>query len=461
MGWALGQLIHQRYNLQRCLRDRSGHQVWLALDSQSHDTVIIKRLTFEGKLQWDDVKLFEREVQTLKHISHPQIPKVRDSFSIETPVFQLCFVEDYIVAPSLQTFLNREKYFSQPQIWLIAAQILHILIYLHGQTPPILHRDIKPSNLLITAEKVVYLIDFGAVQIHPRLTGIIDPPTVVGTYGYTPIEQFAGEPTPASDLFALGATLIHLLSRKPPIVSGTQTLAIQIPPELPLHSQRLQWLATMTAPQARDRFPSAAQALQALQSANTAHADFLSHSQPSDARSRISIEIENDALILEIEPRWNRNTLAPSDLLLILGLSYLPLLLGSFVGLFGFSVLGTPLAGGGLGSLLMLGGGFPAFLGSSVLIRNLSQIKLICTAADLKLQRSVVGINVVSNRWSWSEVRDLQSFAHRPDDCSTVLHRISGQAIVLAQHLSCEDAELCLQKVERWKIAKQRTLEPN
>ena len=70
-----------------------------------------------------------------------------------------------------------------------------------------LHRDIKPSNLILGEDEQVYLVDFGAVQdkVAPSCTTF----TVVGTYGYTPMEQFGGRAVPASDLYALGATLIH------------------------------------------------------------------------------------------------------------------------------------------------------------------------------------------------------------------------------------------------------------
>jgi serine/threonine protein kinase len=75
--------------------------------------------------------------------------------------------------------------------------------------------NIKPSNLIINSENNVYLVDFGAVQSRGAVTGVTF--TVVGTSGYAPLEQFWGRAVPSSDLYALGMTLIHLLTGIVPI----------------------------------------------------------------------------------------------------------------------------------------------------------------------------------------------------------------------------------------------------
>jgi Serine/threonine protein kinase len=86
---------------------------------------------------------------------------------------------------------------------------------LHELSPPVLHRDIKPSNLILDDSEQIYLVDFGAVQAQASVTGVTF--TVVGTSGYAPLEQFWGRgAVAASDLYALGATLIHLLTNTYP-----------------------------------------------------------------------------------------------------------------------------------------------------------------------------------------------------------------------------------------------------
>jgi serine/threonine protein kinase len=161
--WSNGALIHSRYRLIRRLDQRRGegprpgHQVWLAEvvaegSVSSPSSVVLKTLAFGGDIQWDEIKLFEREIQVLKTMDHPNLPRLIDAFSLEKPVFTLCLVEDYIPGPSLQTFLDRQHPFTPGQVWAIAEQVLEVLSFLHAHHPPIVHRDIKPSNLLFTAK---------------------------------------------------------------------------------------------------------------------------------------------------------------------------------------------------------------------------------------------------------------------------------------------------------------------
>ena len=119
---------------------------------------------------------------------------------------------------------------------------------MHQLNPPILHRDIKPSNLLLGEDMEVYLIDFGAVQARPNAAGRTF--TVVGTYGYTPMEQFGGQAVPASDLYALGATLINLLTGIAPSDLPQHDLRIQFRDRLSLSVDHklINWLEKLTEP---------------------------------------------------------------------------------------------------------------------------------------------------------------------------------------------------------------------
>jgi len=213
------QCLKERYQLQEKLgRTAAGRQTWLATDLQSNEQVTVKLLAFSPEMQWEELKLFEREAQVLQALNHPRIPRYRDYFSLDQeaglqlPWFGL--VQDYIPGYSLQELLDKNKRFSEKQVRAMATQVLDILIYLHELSPPVLHRDIKPSNLILGEDKQVYLVDFGAVQAQAAVTGVTF--TVVGTSGYAPLEQFWGRAVAASDLYALGATLIHLLTGTAP-----------------------------------------------------------------------------------------------------------------------------------------------------------------------------------------------------------------------------------------------------
>ncbi|MDX2099026.1 MAG: serine/threonine-protein kinase [Leptolyngbyaceae cyanobacterium bins.59] len=261
-----GHVLHDRYHLQKKLGHNAGRQTWLAEDTQvsPSELVIVKLLTFGGDVQWENLKLFEREAQTLKELTHPRIPCYRDYFSIDDHSLWFGMVQNYIPGRSLKELLAQGEGFSEEVAQQIAIDVLEILIYLHARLVPVLHRDIKPSNLIAGEDGQIYLVDFGAVQSQGVAEGATI--TIVGTYGYAPVEQFGGRTVPASDLYALGTTLLHLLTGIPPSELPQRDLRISIPESLNLSLSFASWLNKITEPSLERRFTSAAEALEALKS---------------------------------------------------------------------------------------------------------------------------------------------------------------------------------------------------
>jgi serine/threonine protein kinase len=267
------QVLQGRYQLKQQLGNNAGRQTWLAVDlaTQTREQVIVKLLPFSPQLHWDDLKLFEREAQVLKHLNHPYIPKYRDYFSTkpstsgELPWFGL--VQDYIPGDCLQQLLNKGKRFTEAGVKKIAIQLLEILIYLHELSPAVLHRDIKPSNIIWGKNRQAYLVDFGAVQEKAKAEGATF--TVVGTGGYAPPEQLWGKAVPASDLYALGATLIHLLTGTAPADLPQRQMRLQFRDKVSLTPSFAHWLETLTNPDPQLRFSNARAALEALQASGS------------------------------------------------------------------------------------------------------------------------------------------------------------------------------------------------
>ncbi|MBW4630793.1 MAG: serine/threonine protein kinase [Iphinoe sp. HA4291-MV1] len=257
-----------RYQLQEKLGQDASRQTWLAVDlgTQPQEQVVVKLLTLSPQVQWDECKLFEREAQVLKNLNHPRIPKYRDDFVLEQqpgsrfPWFGL--VQSYVPGVSFQQLLDGGHRFCESQVEKIAVEILSILVYLHELDPPVLHRDIKPSNLIWGKDERVYLVDFGAVQDQAVLEGATF--TVVGTYGYVPMEQFAGRAVPASDLYAVGATLIHLLTGTPPADLPYRDSRIQFADRVSVDLGFVNWIGKLTEPNVVQRLSTARQALDAL-----------------------------------------------------------------------------------------------------------------------------------------------------------------------------------------------------
>ena len=261
-----GNILNDRYTLQKKLGDNPLRQTWLAKDNQLKNLVILKLLVFGTPMQWRDLTLFEREAKILKHISHPRIPEFIEYFTFEADCSYFVLVQSYIPGHSLQNLLDRGRRFTALDLESLATQILEILIYLHQLNPPVLHRDIKPSNIIWGEDNSIYLIDFGAVQIETPKTG--SSFTVVGTYGYTPIEQFGGKAVPNSDLYALGCTLIHLLTGISPAELPQRSGKIYFRNLTNLDFQFIRWIEWLSEPIAEKRPASAAIALASLKTKN-------------------------------------------------------------------------------------------------------------------------------------------------------------------------------------------------
>ncbi len=263
------QVLQARYQLQERLGQNAGRQTWIAedLETKTRQKVIVKLLPFRPQMQWEELKLFEREAQVLKHLKHPKIPQYRDYFSIEdrenSGLTWFALVQDYIPGSSLRQMLDSGKRFNEDEAKEIATQILKILIYLHELSPPVLHRDIKPSNLIMGEDGQVYLVDFGAVQDRAKAEGVTF--TVVGTSGYAPPEQLWGKTVPVSDLYALGATLIHLLTGTAPADLPQHQMRLEFRDKVNINTALANWIEQLTEPAPEKRFVSVKEALEELQ----------------------------------------------------------------------------------------------------------------------------------------------------------------------------------------------------
>ncbi|MBD2694060.1 serine/threonine protein kinase [Anabaena catenula] len=265
----MGNILANRYEVQKQLGKKAGRSTLLAKDLKSEELVIVKLLSFSSDFQWDDLKLFEREAETLKSLSHPFIPRYLDYFEINSSTFKgFALIQTYIPAKTLEQYLQIGRKFTESEVKQIAKSVLQILIYLHSLNPPVIHRDLKPSNILLgdrTGNTVgeVYLIDFGSVQTVLATEGT-GTRTIVGTYGYMPQEQFGGRTVPASDLYSLGATLIYLVTGCHPADLPEKDFRIQFEEVANLGLNFTNWLKLMIEPSLGNRLRSAKEALTAL-----------------------------------------------------------------------------------------------------------------------------------------------------------------------------------------------------
>lgn len=164
---------------------------------------------------------FRREATTLATLDHPNLPKVSDYFSSGARHY---LVMDYVAGEDLLALLRSRPKGSPglpvEQVLAWADQLCSALHYLHTQNPPILHRDIKPANIKLADSGLIKLVDFGLVKwMAPDDNSTITVIQGLGTLAYTPLEQYGGDTghtDPRTDIYALGATLYHLLTGQPP-----------------------------------------------------------------------------------------------------------------------------------------------------------------------------------------------------------------------------------------------------
>ncbi|MFQ4145095.1 serine/threonine-protein kinase [Chlorogloeopsis sp. ULAP02] len=299
-----GDSFASRYEVQQQLGKKAGRRTLLARDRMTGELVVVKLLSFNSDFEWDDLKLFEREAETLKSLSHTSIPRYLDYFEVNTQNFKgFALVQTYIPAQSLEQYLKAGRTFTEAEVKEIAKAILEILIYLHEQNPPVIHRDIKPSNILLSDRSgnsvgQVYLVDFGSVQTVAASEG--STVTVVGTYGYMPPEQFGGRTVPASDLYSLGATLIYLVTGTHPADLPQKDFRIQFEQIVNLTPALSHWLKWMTELSLERRLPSALKALEALENPQVINSTALSITKPIG--SKITLTKNADALEILIPP---------------------------------------------------------------------------------------------------------------------------------------------------------------
>jgi serine/threonine protein kinase len=199
------------YHITHVLKQGGQGAVFRALGNDTYTCAIkqmLDRFT-DPHERTQAVKRFKAEADILQRLRHPCIPNIYDLFEHQGYHY---LVMEFVSGSDLEDLIRREGYIPEARALQWANQICDVLEYLHRQQPPIIFRDLKPSNIMIEPDGNVKLIDFGIAKVfQPVQAG-----TIIGTPGYAPPEQYQGRATPQSDIFALGATLHHMLTGRDP-----------------------------------------------------------------------------------------------------------------------------------------------------------------------------------------------------------------------------------------------------
>ena len=207
-------ILQNRYRIVRQLGKGGMGAVYEAVD-QRLDAIVALKETFsvDARLR----RQFEQEARLLAQLHHPALPRVSDYFTEGERAF---LVMQFISGADLAEIISQQPGpLPRNQVIAWADQLLDALIYLHTRDRQIIHRDIKPHNLKVTANGQIALLDFGLAKAQTTdLSGNSSTSIFGYTRRYSPLEQIQDQGTsPQSDIYALGATLYHLLTgAKPP-----------------------------------------------------------------------------------------------------------------------------------------------------------------------------------------------------------------------------------------------------
>lgn len=229
--------LASNYRIIKLLGEGSNGRTWLARTLIGDKSVAIKSLKFSQMESLKSYELFLREAEVLASLDVHGVPIFYETVIDKSQNNDCFLVQQFIDAPSIQSYLDQGRIFSESETLLLMRKLAEILKELEtNYTPPIIHRDIKPSNILchmpvLTDNALVdldpWLIDFGAVaNPQKRQQGS----TVAGTLGYMAPEQIVGDNTIQADYYALGATMLHMLTGVPPYEINAELFSLQFKP---------------------------------------------------------------------------------------------------------------------------------------------------------------------------------------------------------------------------------------
>lgn len=222
-----GVVLRNRYRIIELIGQGGMGAVYKATDIRLEGRMCAVKEILPNLMGFEDdpaayQEQFYQEASTLARLDHPSLPKVSDYFSTNGREYLLM---DYVPGKDLREIIaaskHRGEFLPEEKVMEWMQQLCDALSYLHTRTPPIVHRDIKPSNIKLTPSGHIKLVDFGLVKLlvadESRTVTVVQGR---GTAQYTPLEQYGGDTGHTdvrSDIYALGATLYHLLTLTPPV----------------------------------------------------------------------------------------------------------------------------------------------------------------------------------------------------------------------------------------------------
>jgi serine/threonine protein kinase len=202
------EVIHH-YTIQSILGEGDIAVVYRAVNTLDGAEVALKVLHADSPVP-EARQYFDNEREILAQLSHPHIPAFYGAVDGEMPGIALQLV-DGKDGETLLSELPEGSFLKPRSVVVWGVQIADALAYLHNHHPPVVFRDLKPSHVMVDAQNKAWLVDFNLARIMPE-SSYLDDADLVGTEGFAAPEQYRGIVSPLVDIYALGATLHHLLT---------------------------------------------------------------------------------------------------------------------------------------------------------------------------------------------------------------------------------------------------------
>ena len=256
-----GDILEGKYEILM-LRNRGGmSKVWLAHDIHLDKRWAVKEIdkTSEVYKKTVDEEKTLREIEIMKKLDHPALPRIVDIMDREDVMY---IVMDYIEGDNLLEIMSSGVIPEQETVVSWMLDVCDAMTYLHSLDPPIIYRDMKPSNVILTYDQRIKIVDFGISKYYKENAGDTQP---LGTPGYASPEHRSMMTDVRSDVYTIGTTMYHLLTgvdpSKPPFVMKPIR---EINPDLSSGLEKIIIKATKNDPD--ERYQSASEIANALES---------------------------------------------------------------------------------------------------------------------------------------------------------------------------------------------------
>ena len=316
-----GDVLQGRYYIVQQLGSGGMGAVYEAVDRRLDTTVALKEtFSLDSVLR----RQFEQEARLLARLHHPALPRVSDYFTEGDRAF---LVMQFIAGADLAEIIATQPGpFPRNQVIAWADQLLDALIYLHTRDRQIIHRDIKPHNLKLTASGKIALLDFGLAKDEASDPSATNSSSSIFGYTrrYSPLEQIQDQGTsPRSDIYALGATLYHLLTGvKPPDALARATALAKAQPDPLRPANEIHQavgpeiaaiLRRAMAVEAEDRFQSASDFREALAGMGREENHALDQAAIASSSNSSNGKTVNTTRSFEVDPFDSYSILKPDD----------------------------------------------------------------------------------------------------------------------------------------------------